>query len=175
MRYLILISSLSLCLLTAYSLSKTVVTKEKPIAFWTSEMRNATEKNEYRITISTPTAHITGLCILKNMNGMWNGTIINEFGLKVFDFQSNAKECKLMNVIPFMNKWYIKKEVASDLQFIIEIDNPNYKKGVDANRQWIKDTLVVKNKNEMQRFADGKVQYKNQKRGLTYTLMLLFD
>jgi hypothetical protein len=141
------------------------------IPFWTVKLMDSTQKNDFRMTFSSPKAGITGIFIVKQVNGEWRGTIINEFGLKVLDFTSNPKECKLVNVISFLDKWHIKKVIASDIRFIMEIDNPDYRLGVEANRYWDRDTLVVnyKREKELRRFPDGEIQYKNRKHELTYS------
>jgi hypothetical protein len=96
----------------------------------------------------------------------------NEFGLKVFDFESNSKKCKIKNVVAFIDKRYIKKVIASDIQFIMEIDNPDYKVGKATKRGYFHHTLEVKYRNQkkMQRFPSGEIQYKNKKSKLTYSL-----
>jgi len=173
MRYL-LSGSLFFCLLTACAPSRNMVAGElmRPTTFWESELRDPVLKNDFRILLTTPKAEITGILIAKQMNGAWRGTLINEFGLKVFDFVSTPKKCELMNVISFLDKWYIKKLIASDIQFIMEIDNPDYSAGTRAQWLWIEETLSVnyRDKKELRRFSDGKVEYKNNKRALSYTL-----
>jgi len=175
MRYFLL-GSLFLCLFAACAPSKNVVgakgVKGTHTPFWTMELRDTTLKNDFRLLLSTPKADITGIFIVKKINNAWRGTIINEFGIKVFDFVSTSKKCELMNVISFVDKGYIKKVIASDIQFIMEIDNPDYNHGIQSNRELISDTFTVnfRNKKEIKRFPDGEIKYKNKKRALNYTL-----
>jgi hypothetical protein len=140
--------------------------------FWNLEFRNSTQKNEYRILITTPKANITGILIVKQINSAWRGTLINEFGLKVFDFVSTSKKCELVNVISFLDKWYIKMVISADIQYIMEIDNPDYFARKQAHWTFVQDTLSVnyKNEKELRRLPDGKIEYKNNKRALNYTL-----
>jgi hypothetical protein len=141
------------------------------IPFWTPELMDSVKKNDFRMSFSTPTADITAICIVKYIDGAWKGTIINEFGLKVLDFVSTPEKCTLVNVISFLDKWYIKKVMASGIQFIMEIDNAAYTIVAQSNRSFVQDTLVVtyKKEKEFQRFPDGTIQYKNHKRALTYS------
>jgi myo-inositol-hexaphosphate 3-phosphohydrolase len=172
MRYLIFVS-LFVGFIAACSSSKKMASdKAVSIPFWMPELMDSAQKNDFRMTFSTPQTDITGIYIVKQINGKWRGTIINEFGLKVLDFVSSTEECKLLNVISFLDKWYIKKEMASDIRFMMEIDNENYKIGVAADRQMVGDTLVVRYKKdkELQRLPDGTIKYTNHKRGLTYYL-----
>jgi hypothetical protein len=59
----------------------------------------------------------------------------------------------------------------------MEIDNPNYKPGVQARTEWAQDVLSVnfKNKKELRRFSDGTVVYKNKNYKLTYTLIKIYE
>ena len=170
--------SLFLCLFAACSSSQKMTSGEASVVpFWTPELMDSVKKNDFRMLFSTPKASITAICIVKQVDGAWKGTIINEFGLKVLDFVSTPKRCNLVNVVPFLDKWYIKKVMASDIQFIMEIDNPTYGIGVQSNRYFIQDTMVVtyKKEKELRRFPDGAVQYKNYKRGLTYSLKKIYE
>jgi len=160
-------------LFAACSSSKTITFEGSVFEpFWTSELMDSVKKNDFRLLIATPKADITGICIVKQVNGEWKGAVINEFGLKVFDFASTHRNCELLNVIPFLNKRYIKKTIAADLQFILEIDNPLYPIGTQADRYWNQDTLIVryKHEKELQRYPNGEVKYTNSKRNLTYSL-----
>ena len=141
--------------------------------FWIPALRDTTKKNDFRITISTPKANFTGIFIVKQMDDKWKGSIINEFGIKVCDFESNPKKCKLLNVITFLDKGYIKKEIASDIQFILEIDNPNYSLRSKATKCWFDDTFIVnyKNKKELRRLSNEAIEYENLKRKLTYSFV----
>jgi hypothetical protein len=177
MKYLLFIS-LFFCVTAACSSSKEIASSEKAvIPFWTPELMDSIKRNDFRITFSTPKANITGIYIAKRMNEEWRGSIINEFGLKVLDFVSTPKKCRLVNVVTFLDKWYIKKEVASDIQFIMEVDNPRYNIGIQTSRYWRQDTLVVKYKTEkeLQRFPDGEIKYINHKRGLTYLFKKIYE
>jgi hypothetical protein len=193
MRYLLL-SSLFFFLFAACTSSKKLVTRKKtttPIAtfeyvdsnnhqiisvrqhFWTDELLDKTKKNDFRISISTPKANITGIFIVKQIDGKWRGSIINEFGIKVLDFESSAEKCKLMNVISFIDKGYIKKVIASDIQFIMEIDNPNYSLHTKTKKYWSKDIWIVnyKNMKELRRISNDLVEYENVLRKLKYSLV----
>jgi len=172
MRYLIF-GSLFLCLFTTCSSSKKMTSSAaSAVPFWTSELMDSAQRNDFRMLIATPKVEITAICIVKQTDETHKGTIINEFGLKVLDFVSTPKTCQLVNVVPFLDKWHIKKVLAADIQFMMEIDNPVYNIGNQSNRVFIQDTLVVtyKKEKELQRFPNGEIQYKNHKRGLTYSL-----
>jgi len=123
------------------------------------------------MAISKDNVNISGIWIVKLIDESWRGTMVNEFGLKMLDFTCTAKACKLLNVVAIMDKWYIKKTIARDVQFMLEIDNPAYKAGRKADRRMINDTLTISYKREklLQRFATGEMVMHNRKRNLTYS------
>ena len=63
------------------------------------------------VEITFNKGYITGLCLLNTENDTTYGTIMNEFGIKVFDFvyREPSKKIKLLHLIPMLNKWYIKR------------------------------------------------------------------
>ena len=178
MRYLLFVSSL-FCLFISCSSTKQIVSKTEDsiIPFWTTELLDNVKRNDFRMILSSSKTNISGIYVVKQVNREWRGSIINEFGIKALDFISTSKESNLQNVIPFLNKWYIKKVIASDIQFIMEIDNPDYSKGIQSQRYFISDTLTVnfRNKKELQRLPDGEIKYKNHKYALTYSLKKIYE
>ena len=109
--------------------STTAITSESIV--WTQSFRSDTEKNSYHATIKIPDNSITGLCFMKKSGDEWRGTFMNEMGAKAFDFIITNDKCELLNVISLMDKWYIKKTIAADLNYLFNVDNPDasfYKK-----------------------------------------------
>lgn len=60
---------------------------------------------------------LTGVLIVKHAGGEWRGSLINEFGIKAFDFIA-GKKCRLLNTLPLLNKWYVRRTIESDLSFL---------------------------------------------------------
>jgi hypothetical protein len=171
MRYLLFIS-LVFCLFSCSShkdIGKKTVTAT---SFWTAEILDTAARNDFQVIFSSSKANITGIFIAKKINGEWRGSIVNEFGIKTLDFISTSKKTKVINVISFLDKWYIKNIIASDIQFVMEIDNPDYMSGVKANRNYVQDTLTIfyKKIKELQRLPDGTIIYKNHKYKHIYSL-----
>ena len=138
--------------------------------FWTPQLRDDTQKNDYRINISTDKFNISGIWVVRQIDNSWRGIIMNEFGLKMFDFICTAKKCELKNVFTAANKWYIRKTIAEDIQFILEIDNPAFKKGRTAQRSFNNNTLTITHEDKLlQRFPSGKMVMNNKKRNLRYS------
>ena len=139
--------------------------------FWLPQLRDSVQKNSYRIVLSTDKVSISGIWIVKYVDESWRGTLINEFGMKMFDFICTPRGCELKNVVVMVNKWYIKKTIAEDVLFMLEVDHPNCKMGRAASRSQSSDTLTVtyKKKKMLQRFASGEMVMYNKKRNLTYS------
>jgi len=137
--------------------------------FWTSELRDSVQKNDYRITIVTDKFNISGIWVVRRIDNSWRGIMMNEFGLKIFDFICTEKKCELKNVVALADKWYIRKTIADDIQFILEIDNPDFKKALTTQKNLDNNSLTITGKNNMlQRFSNGDMVMLNKKRGLKY-------
>lgn len=76
---------------------------------------------KYNIVIQRENTDITGICIIKRTNDSIMGTVMNEFGIKAFDFimSTRNQEIELDDVMAMLDKWYIKKVLRDDLKFIL--------------------------------------------------------
>jgi hypothetical protein len=117
-----------------------------------SPLFDTTEVSKYRVLIKTGQAEITGILILKYIDDEWRGSLINEFGIKAFDFIAPKGKCKLQNTISFLDKWYIRKTVEGDFAFLFW----------DAAQG-----KTVKGKS-LQRLSDDGWLLKNEKRKIEY-------
>lgn len=81
----------------------------------------ANDSQRYAFQIETPKSFISGILITKVQGNYIIGSLINEFGVSAIDFSFNREKnkMKLINVVSFLNKWYIKKTLSSDLKFCI--------------------------------------------------------
>jgi hypothetical protein len=91
--------------------------------------------------------------ILKYINNEWRGSLINEFGIKAFDFNSPQGKCKLKNTISVLDKWYIRKTVESDFAFLLW--NVTEGKSVQGKR--------------LEQLPDGRTVLINEKRNIVYS------
>ena len=87
---------------------------------------------EYNLTMQVRGYEITGICLMnKSADNSIMGTVINEFGMKAFDFIYDNGKIQLLNIVAFLDKWYIRKVLKKDLAFILsQID-----KGVDFEKK----------------------------------------
>lgn len=138
---------------------------------WSQSLRSDSLKNGYRVSIKTPKTSITGLCIVKRSGGELRGSLINEMGAKAFDFVVTDANCQLLNIIPALDKWYIRKTLADDLFFLFGVDNPSAAFAGKAERFEQNDCLIVTyGKKQIIRKADGSVSMTNSRRRLQYNL-----
>jgi len=117
---------------------------------------------EYRVSIDARGKEITGICaISQEEDGGIIGTIVNEFGVKAFDFTYNGKKAKLQNVFPPINKWYIKKVIRKDIAFLLANIQGN------EDRQEGKRAISFRD--------NGEIVMANNRYHITYTFNRLDD
>ena len=64
---------------------------------------------------------ITGICMVsQSPDGQTTGTIVNEFGVKAFDFIISKGKVKIINVIKPLDRWYIRKVLKKDFGFTFQ-------------------------------------------------------
>ena len=151
-------------------------TRLSDFAVWTADLRSDQLTNSFRIVLKTPANSITGLCMIKKKDNEWHGTIINEMGMKAFDFIVADAKCELLNVISMMDKWYIKKTVAEDLLFLFNVDNPQtpFRKRIERFEQnGMK--VVSYQKKQICITPDGAVRLVNPRRNLQYELRKMVE
>lgn len=76
------------------------------------------ESTRYTVAITFKTASFSGICVVKNIGTQIAGTIVNEFGIRAFDFTMNRdrRHVKLLNVMKPLDKCLIRKAIARDLK-----------------------------------------------------------
>ena len=139
---------------------------------WTEELRDIENINRYQVSIQVRGNNITGMCMLKKSDEGWRGTLINEFGVKAFDFIVTSTKCELLHTISMLNKWYIRRTIADDLHFLVEIDNPNVSFQTKTTRIEQDGTLMIsmKKKKSITRSTDNSLTLNNLKRKIVYSL-----
>lgn len=100
------------------------------------------QSQKYSVSIDMDRAHITGICVLRDTGDEVVGSLINEFGIKAFDFVYDKRKdkTKLKNVIKMLNKWYIKKVLCTDLSVLFR--EKNNSKQLRKRRLSCEDAIV---------------------------------
>jgi hypothetical protein len=131
----------------------------------TLQMANPNATNRYKTTILAGGNNITGILVVKRMNDTWRGSLMNEFGVKMFDFISTTEKCSILNMVPMMDKWYIKKVIAADFHLLFAVDEPDSKACRRSTRSFEQDTLLIKEHSRtVQRFPNGEIRLQNKKK-----------
>ena len=87
-------------------------------------------RQQFTVFISAKGMELSGICIIKTDEQGSRGAIVNEFGVHALDFtlSSDRRKVKLLNVMPVMDRWYIKKVVRGDLKYLfMATENPQPK------------------------------------------------
>ena len=89
------------------------------------------ERQQYSVAIEARGAELTGVCIVKTDAEGSRGAIVNEFGFHALDFTLSAdrRKVKLLNVMPVMNRWYVRKVVRKDLKYLFSATESPQAKG----------------------------------------------
>lgn len=129
------------------------------------------QKNSFRFNLKVEKMDLSGIAIVKTDGSTVRGSVINEFGIKAFDFISTPDNCKLLNVISFMDKWYITKAISDDFQFLWQTKNQNAKKcRFTQNDSELKIEKIKCKKIDKQLIVnDNSFTLINFKRKITYT------
>ena len=112
-------------------------------------------RQEFAVTINARGAELTGICIVKTDETGTKGAVVNEFGVHALDFTLTAdrQKVKLLNVMPAMNRWYVRRVVRKDLKYLFSATERSQSKG---------PRKVVGE-------ADGSVTLENTRYKLTYS------
>jgi hypothetical protein len=74
---------------------------------------------KFKSRIIYKTTDISGILILKKINETTlAGSLINEFGIKGFDFSITENHARLGYVFKKLDKWYIRRKLETDLHFL---------------------------------------------------------
>ena len=77
--------------------------------------------SEYAFLMQARGQELTGICMVnETAEGQTIGTIVNEFGVKAFDFNIEDGKVKILNVIKPLDRWYIRKVLRKDIGFAFQ-------------------------------------------------------
>lgn len=83
----------------------------------------ASPLQKHTFQIETSKGFISGILLVSEDDENINGSMINEFGVSAIDFSYSKKKqkVKLLSVVSFLNKWYIKQVLKNDIKFCLHI------------------------------------------------------
>ena len=79
---------------------------------------NDNEPTRYTVAIAFKNSSFSGICVVKRMDGIIAGSIVNEFGIRALDFKmsGNRRRVKVLNAMKPLDKCLIRKAIAHDLK-----------------------------------------------------------
>ena len=85
------------------------------------------QRAEYAVTLDFGRAHLTGVCVAKCLDGEIVGTLMNEFGIRAFDFRCNPHggRVELSNLTAMLDRWYIRRTLRRDLALLLRCGAPD--------------------------------------------------
>lgn len=115
-----------------------------------------TVTKEYQLLMKVRGHEITAICVMNvTSDNRIIGTVVNEFGVKSFDFTYADGKAKVLNVIGPLDKWYIRKVLKGDFSFFLS----NYEQGKN----------VVKKKRKLTAMPNGDIIVTNERYDINYT------
>lgn len=84
---------------------------------------NSQVLRRFSFSIDTGKAVMSGLLLAKDDGEVIKGSMVNEFGVSAVDFSYTRKNDRLtlLNVVSFLDKWYIKRVLKKDIRLCIHI------------------------------------------------------
>lgn len=111
---------------------------------------------QYHLLMQVRGQETTSICMMNlQPDQSVVGTVVNEFGVKAFDFTYSQGRAKVLNVVGPLNKWYIRKVLRKDFTFLLK----NLWSGQDLTEK--KRTLTHQ--------PDGTVTLRNERFKISYT------
>lgn len=138
----------SLCLL----LSAACASTHNASATGDNQLLDKGKTSRYQLLIKVNQSEITGIMLLKYTENEWRGSLMNEFGVKAFDLTAAKGKCRLQHILPLLDKWYIRRAIASDFAFLF----------------WNAGQGKPDKGKSVERLPDGAFLLKNEKRHITY-------
>lgn len=88
-----------------------------------NSVMHASPLQKHTFQIETSNGFVSGVLLVSENDENINGSMINEFGVSAIDFSYSKKKqkVKLLSVVSFLNKWYIKQVLKNDIKFCIHI------------------------------------------------------
>lgn len=108
---------------------------------------------KYTFLIENPNGFVSGILLISEDDKSINGSMINEFGVSAisFSYSKEKQKVKLLNVISFLNKWFIKQTLKRDIRFFLHAlcDIPFKRKHNYKIIHTNDSVMIVNNKNNL--------------------------
>ena len=80
------------------------------------------QQSRYLVQIELLQVYLSGICVLNDEGDITKGAVFNEFGVSTFSFeyQKDKERIKLTQIMPAMNRCYLKRQLKKDLKAIVK-------------------------------------------------------
>lgn len=115
------------------------------------------ERAEYAVVLEFGEARLSGICVVKRMEGRLAGSMLNEFGIRAFDFRCGAgdRRAELSNVTAFLDRWYIRRTLRRDLALLL-----NHEGGSQAETRRGRSIATLEDGSLYMRHLHRKMSYR---------------
>lgn len=72
----------------------------------------------YNVAITFGSVSLSGICVVKRQEGRIAGSVVNEFGIRAFDFTMapDRRRIKLLNITTPLDRCLVRKAIRTDLR-----------------------------------------------------------
>ncbi|MDE6296758.1 MAG: hypothetical protein K2L89_02845 [Muribaculaceae bacterium] len=115
------------------------------------------QSRRYGFSLDMSKGYLSGILILREEGEYTIGSIIGETGISAVDFRYDKKRnrLKLLNVVSFLDKWYIRKVISRDLAYSLSM---------------LKDRELIEKKGYEVELNDNSIKVLNKKYNLKYSI-----
>ena len=74
--------------------------------------------DRYSVAITFGSVSLSGICVVKRQEGRIAGSVVNEFGIRAFDFTMtpDRRRVKLLNITKPLDRCLVRKAIRADLR-----------------------------------------------------------
>lgn len=76
------------------------------------------QRTAWSFTLQHGTATLTGICVVRQLEASLAGSVVNEFGVKAFDFTVENGRVRLTNVFRPLDRWYVRRILRADISLL---------------------------------------------------------
>lgn len=91
---------------------------EQNIPAPTPEKSSAAQVGRVDVFVDFASANLSGLLYYRLTGDGVVGSMVNEFGIRMFDLRIDRKGCRVDNLPDKLDKWYIRRTLQQDLLFM---------------------------------------------------------
>lgn len=82
------------------------------------------QTSKYSLQIESKHINISSICLMQKKDGQIKGCLVNEFGIKAFDFVYNFDNGKfeMLNIISMLDRGIIKRNISADFKSMLSAE-----------------------------------------------------